>query len=65
MLEKEERLMFNSNDFYKRNIEWMKRKEADDMRKQNEHYRSMMVNGLKLFYNVNSQLQRNQKVTHQ
>jgi len=65
MLEKEERLMFNSNDFYKRNIEWMKRKEADDMRKQNEHYRSMMVNGLKSFYNVNSQLQRNQKVMHQ
>jgi len=43
MLEKEERLLFNSNDFYKRNVEWLKRKEADDMRKQNELYKSMMV----------------------
>jgi len=41
MLEKDERFGFNSNDFYKRNIEWQKRKEAEDLRKQNEIYKSM------------------------
>ena len=50
MLDKDDNLAFNANEFYKRNIEWVKRKDADHMRKQNELYKSIMVFPSTLYY---------------
>jgi hypothetical protein len=44
MLEREEEIRFNADEFYKKHIEWKKRKEADTMRKQEENLSSIMVN---------------------
>lgn len=43
MLDRGRRLEFNSGEFYKKNIEWVKRKEAEDQRKQNENHNLIMV----------------------
>ena len=42
-IDKEVNAQFNPNGFYKRNIEWTKRKEAENKRRENEQYKSIMV----------------------
>jgi len=52
MLEREEEIRFNPDEFYKKHIEWKKRKEAEAIRKQEENLSSIMVRTCKITISI-------------